>query len=70
MTTLRERIQAISDDDLRLLVKVAFEGINDVDACREIADIVDMKPEDLLAFGERVAQPLSAVAEQEMGYYD
>jgi len=66
---IHELVNGISEADLGLLVKVAFEGINDCDAMREIAGIVDMAPEDLLAFGDRVVDPLLTPAEIAMGWY-
>lgn len=67
--TLRDVVNGISDDDLRVLVKVAFEAINDTAACREIARLVEKGTGELLAFGVRVAEPLASLADKELGYY-
>ena len=53
-TALRQKIAALNNHDLALLLQVANEGINDVPACREIADMVSMKPDQLQEWAERV----------------
>jgi hypothetical protein len=53
----------MSETDLALLVKVAFEGMNDSDAMKEIADIVNMKPDALFSFSQHVVEPLTTTAE-------
>jgi hypothetical protein len=61
---------------LALLVKAAGEAINDLAACREIADIVGMEAGALLEWGERVlmsgsrAESLLTLGETAMGWYD
>jgi hypothetical protein len=67
---LRQKLLSLSDKELALMVKVAFEGINDVAARATIADIVDQTGEKLLAFGETVVEPLVTDAETVLGWYD
>jgi hypothetical protein len=51
---LRARLAAMPIADLALLVKVASEAINDIAACREIAEIVEHTYDSLNEWGERV----------------
>ena len=73
---LRERIAALPIDDLAMLVKVAGEAINDMSACREIADIVDLSYDHLHQWGERTLYSgdadtaLAVVGETAMGWYE
>lgn len=67
---LRQKLIGLSDSDLALLVKVAFESINDLIARTMIADIVDLSGDQLVAFGENVIEPLVTDAETALGWYD
>lgn len=75
-TALRQKIAALDIKDLALLVKVASEGINDMSACREIADVVEMRCDELQDWGERILyagdakNDLMVLAEVAMGWYD
>lgn len=66
---LRELVASLAEADLSLLIKVAFEGINDCDAMKEISGILNMKRDDLLAFGQRVVDPLVTPADVSLGWY-
>jgi hypothetical protein len=60
---LHELVARMSETDLALLVKVAFEGMNDSDAMKEIADLVNMKPDAIFSFAQHVVEPLVTTAE-------
>ena len=75
-TELRQKIMALDINDLALLVKVASEGINDLPASIEIADVVSMQPDQLQEWAERVLLAgdandcLMVLAEKAMGWYE
>jgi alkyl sulfatase BDS1-like metallo-beta-lactamase superfamily hydrolase len=75
-TALRQKIEALSIEDLGLLIKIASEGINDIPACVEIADVVGMPSAQLQEWAERVLYASGAetdlvpLAETAMGWYE
>lgn len=54
MTTLREKVLALTDEDLAKLVMVAAQALNDQVWTAEIADLCDIPKEELEAWSDRV----------------
>lgn len=54
MTTLREKVLALTDEDLARLVIVAAQALNDQVWTAEIADLCDIPKEELEAWSDRV----------------
>ena len=59
----KQKLMVLSDNDLALIVKIAFESINDNEARSMIAEIADLSDEKLAIFGETVVEPLLSSAE-------
>lgn len=70
MSPLREKIMALSDAQLAMLVAVAFEAINDLAARKEIAQVRDLDDIELETFGEEVVDPLLDSANEVLGFSD
>ena len=65
-TALREALLALSDDELRLTVQIAFHALDDAVFVYEVADLVDIPPEQLVepsGFAHRVLAPLFDLTE-------
>jgi len=69
MTVLREKLLALSDDELAQLVIVADRALCDLEVTEMIADETGFKPDALRQFSEKVVMQLGEVAEMQLGWY-
>lgn len=68
MSLLRKNLMVLSDAQLAMLVAVAFEGINDLAARKEIAEMLSLEAVELETFGEDVVEPLLDSAHDVLGW--
>lgn len=70
MTLLREKILALSDDELAQLIIVADRALCDLRVTEMIADETAFKSDALRQFSNDILMPLGEVAEVQLGWYN